>query len=647
MDNTFNTHRNHPLIERQQTYVLEKKNLAIHSEDRDYTQFPNSNKFSIDIGEAMTNVESVRLVSYAFPNNCYNISTSYQNTKLSYSYEREYMFDTSSIPLIAPAISQNNPEAGGTPGGTVAAGVADYRLGMFQCVLEQIFPGIIRPFRSGGAGNPVVAPDDTYFGGQILIDWAAGERGMIYTTQTTNSVPPHPTLTEPQPNFGSLGLPETVDVLYENLANEWISIKPSLPFRNPNNLTTSTVWPTYMDEWNINEPVPENDWTGRFKICFILKNRIITLPEGAYSPDDLANVIQNKLNEQIESYANTLGHQFVATGIDNTVDVNTLARTRRPAFTNPAGVIIIPSAFTVPYNIPGGLSPWNNDNNRQFKPIIVFYNSTTNNLNIGASEGSFSLEADKEIKYNFDKCSPNKFMFSQYTKWGLPYYMGFNKKPYDTFDINIDNDIILNDEGEGVVDFPRDICGNIINNIFLSQLNGLILYTNSSDNWIEPTGKGTFNFYLQGSVTPNPTYNNFNRTISILSSPNNVNLMGEDCIYMEMEKFNNINEIYPFSERTNTMYNCDYGHKSDSAFAIIPLTQTPFGTELGNRRSINTNVFMSEPPIKNVNRLEFKFRYHDGRLVDFKNLPFSFVLEFNMLREEQQRNKIIRIPHLY
>ena len=119
------------------------------------------------------------------------------------------------------------------------------------------------------------------------------------------------------------------------------------------------------------------------------------------------------------------------------------------------------------------------------------------------------------------------------------------------------------------------------------------------------------------------------------------------CIYMEMEKFNNINEIYPFSERTNTMYNCDYGHKSDSAFAIIPLTQTPFGTELGNRTSINTNVFMSEPPIKNINRLQFKFRYHDGRLVDFKNLPFSFVLEFNMIRDEQARNKIIRVPHLY
>ena len=69
MNNSLNTHTNHPFIQREQTYVLEKKNLSIHSEDRDYTQFPNSNHFSIDIGESMTNVESVRLVSYAFPNN--------------------------------------------------------------------------------------------------------------------------------------------------------------------------------------------------------------------------------------------------------------------------------------------------------------------------------------------------------------------------------------------------------------------------------------------------------------------------------------------------------------------------------------------------------------------------------------------------
>ena len=280
-------------------------------------------------------------------------------------------------------------------------------------------------------------------------------------------------------------------------------------------------------------------------------------------------------------------------------------------------------------------------------------------MEIGASEGSFTLEADTEIIYTFEKCSPNKFMFSQYTKWGLPYYMGFNKEKYYTFDINLDNDIILSDEGQGIqtlangnLDFPRDVAKQPIKNIFISGMNGLILYTNSTsqfgnNNWIEASGKGNINFYHQGVPSPNPTYNNLNKTVSILTSPNNVNLMGEDCIYMELEKYNNINEIYPFSERSNTLYNCDYGCKSDSAFAIIPLTRTPFGTELGNRTSFNTNVFFSEPPIKNINRLEFRFRYHDGRLVDFKNLPFSFVLEFNMLREEQARNKIIRIPHLY
>ena len=129
----------------------------------------------------MTNVESVRLVSYAFPNNCYNISTSYQNTKLCYSYVREYIFDASNVPVGPPTISPDNAQAGGTPnlpGPSPAFGGADFRVGMFQCVLEQLFPGIIRPFRSNGAG-PQVFPNAAYFSGvnpQINIDWNNNER---------------------------------------------------------------------------------------------------------------------------------------------------------------------------------------------------------------------------------------------------------------------------------------------------------------------------------------------------------------------------------------------------------------------------------------------------------------------------------------
>lgn len=653
MNNSFNIQSNRALIQREQTYVLDKKLLAIHSEDRDYTQFPNSNSFSLDIGEAMTNVQSVRLVSYAFPNNCFNISTSYQNTKFAYNYTRDFVFDTGSLD-VKPSRSLDtiNAHAVGTTNGG-----GDYRLGAFQQVLEQLFPGIIKPYYSPTLGPTTSTinghlPDNGYFttiatSSPALTafenDWTTeNQRGMVYTTFLSSAAQ------EPSPNFGRLGLSPNVEVFYEETGTlNWISINQQLPYNNgtpPPPLPSS--WHANILGWTSTAPVPEASWTGRFKIRFKIENKIITLPEGAYSPNDLTASIQNKMNEQIMSYANSIGHQFVNNDLVSLNDRNLLCRMVRKTSAT-ANV-----EYTGPYT--QQQSPWNilaNALPKSFQPIVVRYDSLTNNLLLACDQGSIELVANLEIKYDFEKkkCSPNKYMFGQYTKWGLPYYMGFNKEIYNSFDINIDTDILLNDSSS-TGNQPLDLNNLPITNVFLSNLGGLIFYTNSNNNWIEPFGVGEIVFYNQsnpGLPTTATTRPSINRTVSVLSSPNNVSLMGEDCIYMEMEKFNNTNEIYPFSERTNTMYNCDYGHKSDSAFAIIPLTQTPFGSELGNRTSITTNVFMSEPPIKNINRLQFKFRYHDGRLVDFKNLPFSFVLEFNMIKDEQARNKVIRVPHLF
>ena len=634
MNNSFNTHNNHALIQREQTYVLEKKLLSIHSEDRDYTQFPNSNSFSIDIGEAMTNVESVRLVSYAFPNNCYNISTSYQNTKLTFQYSRDIIFDTSILPS-EPTTSPDDPNG-------FIAGTSDFKLGAFQNVLDQLFPGIIRSFCNDPAQNITPegnSPTIDYFTNNLAAaDYAAGHRAMVYTTSNNDYIT-SPTTSPLEVNFGETGLPDDTTIFFETHNKEWIEIP--LPFISA---TPNAPWPNNIQPWDSIGPVDESLWSGRFKIRFETPDLTITVPEGAYSPGKLAAAIQNKMNEILSSLANSPGHQYLgftnSTAFPNMNDINFLGRTIIPSS------IVANPIFTTPYTNP--ISPFFSPPNtsRKFDPIVVTYNALTNNMLIGVSEGSLIFKAGEEIPYTFEKCSPNKLMWNQYTKWGLPNYMGFNKATYDTFDIDLDN-IPL----QAATNPPlTDVCGNLISNHFISNLNGLIIYSNANTNWISASGPGVIPFYNQSNA-PQGNLNLViaypNRIVSILNSPNNVNLMGEDCIYMEMEKFNNINEIYPFSERTNTMYNCDYGHKSDAAFAIIPLTQTPYGTELGNRNSINTNVFMSEPPIKNINRLEFKFRYHDGRLVDFKNLPFSFVLEFNMLREEQARNKVIRIPHLY
>ena len=40
---SYNLHNNHPLINRQQKFLLNRKVVTIHSEDRDFNKYPNSN----------------------------------------------------------------------------------------------------------------------------------------------------------------------------------------------------------------------------------------------------------------------------------------------------------------------------------------------------------------------------------------------------------------------------------------------------------------------------------------------------------------------------------------------------------------------------------------------------------------------------
>ena len=89
----FNVQTSHPLIQREQTFVLDRKLISIHSVDRDYQKWPNSNNFGIDLGEAFHNIQSMRLINFAVPSNNYTFSAAYQNTKMSFTYEVNYHHD--------------------------------------------------------------------------------------------------------------------------------------------------------------------------------------------------------------------------------------------------------------------------------------------------------------------------------------------------------------------------------------------------------------------------------------------------------------------------------------------------------------------------------------------------------------------------
>ena len=81
----FNVQQNHPIIPREQTFVLFRKIVSVHSYDRDISKNgPTSNHFEIDLPEALINVQSMRLLQITLPNNQYVFTNTYQNTKLQF-----------------------------------------------------------------------------------------------------------------------------------------------------------------------------------------------------------------------------------------------------------------------------------------------------------------------------------------------------------------------------------------------------------------------------------------------------------------------------------------------------------------------------------------------------------------------------------
>ena len=139
-----------------------------------------------------------------------------------------------------------------------------------------------------------------------------------------------------------------------------------------------------------------------------------------------------------------------------------------------------------------------------------------------------------------------------------------------------------------------------------------------------------------------------------------INIIGESCFYMEVDKYNLLDELSPFNKTikdANCVLVCPdnttvkviqktnnnvFTGKSNSAFAKIPLTINP-NVYPGNSQFITLcNAGFYDPAIEKISNLRFKFRYHNGALVDFKNNRFDFTLEFTSLRNEISKTFSIR-----
>jgi hypothetical protein len=155
------------------------------------------------------------------------------------------------------------------------------------------------------------------------------------------------------------------------------------------------------------------------------------------------------------------------------------------------------------------------------------------------------------------------------------------------------------------------------NQIFKTIIQPDVLWSFIKENGEEKEDCYIFNKSLYNSI-----YDSSNN-IFVLEGPNNVDIKISNTIYMEIDKFNYINEIAPFSKSTTSYFNNDYYGKVNSAFAKLILSNVS-NTYIPIIKFKRVLPHMEEK----VARLKFRFRYHNGNLVDFINQNFNFSLRF-------------------
>ena len=153
------------------------------------------------------------------------------------------------------------------------------------------------------------------------------------------------------------------------------------------------------------------------------------------------------------------------------------------------------------------------------------------------------------------------------------------------------------------------------------------------------TDTNSSSFYDKSSYTFSPF--NCDKDIVFLSDGSNDNIMikngslilpsnrqvrlneGRREVYMEIDGLNSMDEIDPISNKAQF-------YRKNSAITKIPLPPyTSEQVEIDQRFFENKTEFKT--PIDKLYKCSFRFRYHDGTLIDFHGSDLSFTLEFEYL----------------
>ena len=234
---------------------------------------------------------------------------------------------------------------------------------------------------------------------------------------------------------------------------------------------------------------------------------------------------------------------------------------------------------------------------------------------------TFTILAGLQEKYDFKKQCERGTYYHQYANWGAGFNLGFDKINSAVYTKYLDS-------------YPEKLCSpDAVTLTALSTYHPSTTTKSLTYPWLPPS---------QSQLIATGQW---------IRAPNPVKLSGDQVVYMEVEKYNNLDEIYPYTDTglcapPQSAPNAPKpisGHVK-SAFAKIPMSEAAANTATPNDFAGRTYF---NPPAERINRLKFTFRTHDGRLIDFQDCPFNFSIELYSLLPEQLRKMNITIPEVY
>jgi hypothetical protein len=319
--------------------------------------------------------------------------------------------------------------------------------------------------------------------------------------------------------------------------------------------------------YNVSDPL-ENAIYQALTNC-ICNDYIVTIEEGFYNPTQLATELTNKFNEDV---TNAIIIYLVKTpSLSHLLD----------KFINSGG----------------------------YKRFVIVYNNVSQKIWFGNRADKFKLLNQTIYVANSnvnEQLLCKKTQVPDFSNWGLPGNLGLTR----CNECSCRPPNLLVDENN-----------NLINSNYLISNNYIRFYygdvNNCDDNgyWLTPATDLSGNV-LTGAV------------VQFIECPYKINIFGPSYIYMEIFKYNCIDETQPYNISAFTLTTNETNGIVNSAFAKIPIVSTP--TSQYYDGPSNSYKFF-DPPVERIRRLKFRLRYHNGELVNFGVFEYTFTLEFTTL----------------